>query len=479
MSVFAFMRHVAATTLMLLSTIMITPLLLFDKLVFDSNRFYMDARAATNNSVYVEALDWLNVRFGPDIHFSRIGAIEKGDRYTVLRRTASSSWIEINYPQFVGRRGWVYRAAVTVTGSLDDVPIADADNPSADYPTLTPTPPMVMTSVPDWTVTPIDVLANRLDRLSNDIYQYLLSRQFEPGTEKVGSVFVMDLQTGERYSINPGIAYSGMSLIKLPILVALYRKIGTIPTYEQARQMALMIICSENNASNELLSLLGDGDMLSGAAYVTDTLQALGLQDTYLAGPFAVNSSGINPTATLPPLVGRQTTADQVSTTPDQLNQATPADLGWLLSDIYQCALDGTGPLVATFPDTMSTQKCRAILRILSADDIPAMLRAGVPPGIQVAHKHGWVDEVHGDAGIVFTSGGDYVLVVLLRNKRWLNFEDSFPTIAEISRMVYNTYNPADPLDQTHTDPVPECGLGSIDPQLFIDLRSGSLPPIR
>jgi uncharacterized protein YraI len=462
-------RHLSKLHLALIAIM----LMLFGIPSFDSIRHDL---AAAPSQVYVEALDWLNVRYGPDIHYPRIGTIEKGTQYAVIRRTESSSWLEIIYPQFAGGRGWVYHDAVTLTGSLNDIPVADETTSSAGYPTLTPTSAVVVTSAPVWTVTPIGILQSRLDGLSNDIYQYLLSKQFEPGTEKVGSAFIMDLQTGERYSINPGIAYSGMSLIKLPILVAVYRKIATIPTSDQAQQMALMIICSENSASNELLSLLGDGDMVRGAKYVTDTLQALGLRDTYLAGPFAVES---NPTSTPPPVTGRKTTADQTSTTPDQLNQATPADLGWLLSDIYQCATDGTGPLIATFPEAMTAQKCRAILRILSSDDIPAMLRAGVPPGIQVAHKHGWVDEVHGDAGIVFTPGGDYVLVVMLRNKRWLNYEESFPTIAEISRMVYNTYNPADILDQTHTAPVPQCGLGSIDPQLFTDLRSGSLPPIR
>lgn len=433
-------------------------------------------QGATSSPVYMEALDWLNVRYGPDTHTPRIGTIEKGTRYPVLRRNASSSWLEIAFSPFAGGRGWVYREAVTVIGSLNDVLTADEHDASADYPTRTPTPPMVVTSAPVWTVTPFDLLQSRLDTLSNDIYQYLLSRQFEPGTEKVGSVFMMDLQTGERYSINPGIAYSGMSLIKLAILVAVYRKIDTIPTSDQAQQMALMIVCSENIASNDLLSFLGDGDMLRGAAYVSETLQALGLRDTYLAGPLAVESTGTSPTATLPPLIGRETTADQVSTMPDQLNQATPNDLGWLLADVYHCAADGTGPLIAAFD--MTPQKCRAILRVLSADDIPAMLRAGVPVGTQVAHKHGWVDEVHGDAGIIFTPGGDYVLVVMLRNKRWLNYEDSFPTIAEISRIVYNAYNPANVLDQAHTEPVPQCSLGSIDPKLFTDLRSGTLPPL-
>lgn len=344
---------------------------------------------------------------------------------------------------------------------------------------FTPSPPVVVTSQPAWTAPPDFPLNKRLETLSHLIYDYLLSRRFVPGTQKVGSVFLLDLNTGENYSIYPRVAYSGMSLIKIPILVAVYRKIGAIPTMDQAQQIALMIICSENLSANQLLRFLGDGDIYRGADVVTETMQALGLQDTFLTGSLWTGDLGIVPVATVPPLPLRKTYADQLSTEPDGYNQTTPADLGWLLAGIYRCALDGTGPLVVVFPEQLTMQKCRAMLQVLGANDIPALIRAGVPAGVSVARKHGWVDEVHGDAGIVFSSGGEYVLVVMLRNKFWLEYRDSFPVIAEISRMVYNTFNPAEPLDETHTEPVPLCSLGSIDPQLFTDLRSGSLPPIR
>lgn len=432
---------------------------------------------AQESSVVVEAIDWLYVRYGPGLNYPRVGLISKGSRYSVFRRNSPSTWLEIGYPAVAGGRGWIFRAGVTVSGNLNDIPVTDSTD--FGYPTLTATPLRVVSSAPLWTATPITVLQNRLKPLSDTIYEYLLSKGFEPGAEKVGSVFLIDLLTGEAYSINPGVAYSGMSLIKFPILVAFYRKIEAIPTYDQAQLLGLMIVCSENESANQLLSFLGDGDANRGAAYVTDTIQALGLHDTFLAGPLTAAKTTSGPTSTLAPLISRTTAADQVATNPDPFNQTTPSDLGWLLANVYQCALDGTGPLPSVFPGQFDAQKCRAILRTLRADDIPAMLRAGVPEGIQVAHKHGWVDEVHGDAGLIMTPGGDYVLAVILRNRTWLDYSDSFPTIAEISRRVYNDFNPADSLAETHTKPVPVCSLGTIDPQLFTDLRSGALPPIR
>jgi uncharacterized protein YraI/beta-lactamase class A len=425
--------------------------------------------------VRVEAIDWVYVRYGPGLNYPRIGIIEKGSQYIARRRDTNALWLEIDFPAFAGGRGWVFIQAVSVTGNPNLLPTTS--EATFTYPLLTATPLMVVTSAPVWTVTPISVLRDHLGDLGNSLYKYLLSRGFEPGTQKVGAVFLMDLQTGERYTITPGLAFSGMSLIKIPILVSLYRKIDAIPSVNQAELIGLMIVCSENASADELLSFLGDGDALRGAGYVTETLHQLGLQDAFLQAPLVVAAPG--PTPTLPPIGTLKTSADQVSTHPDPYNQVTAPDLGWLLADVYQCAMNGTGPLLGVFGSVFTEQKCRGILRALEADDIPAMIRAGVPSGIQVAHKHGWVNEVHGDAGIVLTPGGDYVLVVLLRNRAWLDYQDSFPTIAEISRMIYNRFNPANVLAQSHTQPVPQCSLSTLDPQLVPDLRSGQLPPPR
>lgn len=105
------------------------------------------------------------------------------------------------------------------------------------------------------------------------------------------------------------------------------------------------------------------------------------------------------------------------------------------------------------------------------------MIEAGVPADIPVAHKHGWINDTHGDAAYVSTPGGDYILVVMLHNKTWLNYENSFPVIAEISRMTYNAYNPARLLDKTHTQPVPDCS--GVPPEALAVLQASNLPPIR
>ncbi len=82
----------------------------------------------------------------------------------------------------------------------------------------------------------------------------------------------------------------------------------------------------------------------------------------------------------------------------------------------------------------------------MSGNRIDRLIELGVPPGTRVAHKNGWWFETSADAGIVFSPGGDYVLVVYT----WERDTDgnNLPTIAswelieEISRLVYNAFNP-------------------------------------
>ena len=59
-----------------------------------------------------------------------------------------------------------------------------------------------------------------------------------------------------------------------------------------------------------------------------------------------------------------------------------------------------------------------------------------------MAHKHGWIGDTHADASIVFSPGGDFVLVVFLYHPEWLEWEISNPLISDIATATYNFFNP-------------------------------------
>ena len=431
-------------------------------------------------AVFAEAQDFSNVRFGPGTDYPVIATIQRGELYAVLRRHASLPWVEIALATVAGGRGWVFRDTLTITGDLNSVEATSLT--VFGFPTLTATPLMVVTSVPPYLATPISRSNALLAPLAESIYSFLLGRGFVPGTVKQGSAFLMDLQTGESFSLNPGVAYSGVSLMKVPVLVAFFRKIATAPTLEQAQRLAEMIICSENLSSNRILRILGDGDTYQGALYVTETMQKLGLRDTFIVREFFTGVRVAGPTPTEPPFNPPTITANASQTNADPSNRTTPADLGWLMAGIYQCALDGSGPLTTTFPNEITQDDCRRMARVLRANKIGSLTESGVPSGIPVLHKHGWTDDTHGDTAIIMTPGGDYVLVVMLYNRRWLNYDDSFPTIAEISRAVYNAYNPSAPLGQINLQPIPLCSFDTIsagDPALMTDLTASIPGPLK
>ena len=155
-------------------------------------------------------------------------------------------------------------------------------------------------------------------------------------------------------------------------------------------------------------------DPLRGPLKVTEDMRALGLENTFLAGYFYIGA----------PLLYRfETPANQrqdISTEPDPYSQTTPDEIGMLLQDIYLCANEGGGSLVAVFPWEITPAKCQTMIKYLIEDHIALLIQASVPDGTKVAHKHGWVTDAYGvihdmsDAAIVFTPGGDYVMTVYL-----------------------------------------------------------------
>ena len=117
-----------------------------------------------------------------------------------------------------------------------------------------------------------------------------------------------------------------------------------------------------------------------------------------------------------------------------------------LLADIYQCAQTGGGSLVAAFPGEITQAKCQSMNTFLINNRLPVLLTAGLPEGTPIAHKHGWVTvngviNAIGDAGIIYTPGGNYVMVVFLHHPEQLIWDSASTLVAELAQAAYNFYN--------------------------------------
>jgi uncharacterized protein YraI/beta-lactamase class A len=409
----------------------------------------------------------INIRFGPGADYPRIGIGRAGDRFEITAYHTQLPWLQIRYPDAPNGMGWVAQELLEVEGDVFSLPAISQT--IFNLPTLTPTPSILQNSVL-LGATPIP-LSPAFEALGNQIWNMILAAGFEPETSRKGALFLKDLQTGEAVTFNNDVAFSGMSITKIAILTELYNVLNAPPDNAEAITIANAMVCSQNTSTNDMLRIIGGGDPFVGAADTTHFLSQLGLNRTFIVAPFVIDPN--NPLVPTQPIALPQTDADQTSAFPDPSNQMTVDEIGWLLSGIYQCAYGTGGPLVERFGSAMTPNECGQILQIMSGNTIGELIEAGVPAGTRVAHKHGWINDTHGDAGVVFTPGGDYVLVMTLYNPTWLDFSESFPLMAEISRTVYNYYNPDAPMAEVERKEVPaECNL--LGNPLIEELMSGT-----
>lgn len=249
-------------------------------------------------------------------------------------------------------------------------------------------------------------------------------------------------QNGIDISVYPDISFTTASIIKIPALISVYRHLDDTPDPETANLIEKMIIESGNETADWLMQRIIDS--YRAPLIVTEELQSLGLENTFLAGHFYLGA----------PLLARyETPANQrqdINTNPDPYNQTTPSDIGMLLEDLYQCAETGGGALVAVFPGDITKGECQAMISYLAKNKMPSLLEAGIPDGTQIAHKHGWVTNngvmnLIGDAGIIFTPGGDYVMAIFLYHPEQLIWDSASSLVGQLSRAVYNFYNLPNP----------------------------------
>lgn len=274
--------------------------------------------------------------------------------------------------------------------------------------------------------------------LLEDVILRLLNG-FEGGT---GSVYILDLATGNEITINSDYAMSGLSILKIGIFVEAYRALDNDPSFEVQQYFYDTAAASSNYGANMLLHVAaGENNTYLGADIFTESMQQLGLINTFMAVPYDALAPDYRPFTYSTPANSRPDAFIGI----DPSRQSTAEDIGTLLAMIYYCS-QGGGTLLAVYPDEITPAECQAIIDLMVQNVEGNLIRFGVPDGVPVSHKHGWVPNTHSDAGIVFSPGGDYVIVEYIHiDDGWLVSEQSFPVLREISRAVYNYYNIDDP----------------------------------
>ena len=213
------------------------------------------------------------------------------------------------------------------------------------------------------------------------------------------SVYVWDYETGNYVDINANEIFPTASIIKLPVLVELFRSIeknqltiydemplteyyrsegsGSLQfkaansTYTIDKLARMMITESDNSATNMLMARLGSMTDINSA------LRQWGLKHTYVQ-------------TWLPDLGGT--------------NHSTARDMAQILYNIDN-------------PNFLSNESREKIFDYMGHVHNNRLIAAGLPSGATFLHKTGDIGKMLGDAGIVYAPNGKKYIVVIFANR--------------------------------------------------------------
>ena len=234
--------------------------------------------------------------------------------------------------------------------------------------------------------------------------QTLLSGLGFPSGNGTWSAYVCDLFDNTEGAVNEQ-KMQAASLIKLYIMGAVYENYDSLTgQYGQSSvdsSLYSMITVSDNDAANTLVSYLGGGDSSAGMQAVNNYCDAKGYSNTHM-GRLLLQSNQYDD------------------------NYTSVSDCGHFLKSIYE-GKDKEGSVEASEFSLLAAQTRR--------NKIPAQM----PSDVKVANKTGELSNVENDAGIIYDSLNDLVIVFMSENLTEAGSAQS--TIASLSRQIYDYYN--------------------------------------
>ncbi|MFT4205310.1 MAG: serine hydrolase [Chitinophagaceae bacterium] len=243
-------------------------------------------------------------------------------------------------------------------------------------------------------------------------------------------LYVENLKTGKIVAINADTIFPTASIVKLPILTALYSQIdagnikynqplvyhdslkyggsGLMQFFKDSSQTtvsvasALMIDYSDNTTSLWLQSLLGGSDK------VNEVLEKIGLHDTR-------DNSRTN-----------REDARKIY----GWGQTTPREMATLLKLIFQKKI-------------LTPSACESMYRTMSHVFYDNFSLSQIPPYIQTASKQGMVDDSRSELVLVNAPHGDYVFYIATKNNkdtRWVVDNEAWKLQRKVSAILWNHF---------------------------------------
>ena len=233
--------------------------------------------------------------------------------------------------------------------------------------------------------------------------QSLLSSLAFPSGNGTWAAYVCNLTAGTEGTVNDH-QMQAASLIKLYIMGAVYERYDSlIQQYGQSSvdsNLQSMITVSDNDAANTLTSYLGGGDGTAGMGVVNSFCSANGYASSHM-GRLLLQSNEFDD------------------------NYTSVSDCGHFLKKVYEGNKSGDA-------------KAQAQFSLLAAQQRRNKIPAQMPSGVSVANKTGELADVENDAGIIYNTSHDVVIVFMSEGLSEVGSAQS--TIASLSRQIYDYY---------------------------------------
>ena len=237
-------------------------------------------------------------------------------------------------------------------------------------------------------------------------------------------IYIKDLETGKAWEYNADRKFPSASLIKVPIMAAVFERIraGTISLDTQIK-----LTRGYRVGGSGSLKWVRDGTSLSVMEIIykmiteSDNTATKMLIDSvgmdYLTGAFA----GLGLEQTNITQEGMSLTSRPVS----RENYTTAREMAMLMERIY------AGELV-------DKEASEFMLDVLKHTKSRTRLRRGLPLGWEIGHKTGLLRRSCHDVGIVFSPRGDFVIAVLTADVPSYSSAKTF--IAKVAKLTYKYY---------------------------------------
>ena len=244
-------------------------------------------------------------------------------------------------------------------------------------------------SIPFFSEETIILEGEDVDSTNKEIAEKVIS-EFKQKTMDLSGVYglyVVNLNNGFSYGVNERETFQAASLIKLPVMAAVYLEAeqGNLTLSEYRKYLEAMGKRSDNSAQIKVVKDLGEET-------INSYIKKLGMRHTSY-----------------------------------EENETTPYDIGVFFEKLW----DG---------DILDSEDTEELLGFLTDTIYEDWLVAGISEDIRIAHKYGREVHVVNDAGIVFSSGQEglrpggqpYVVVIMSKGVVEKEADKVFPELARI-----------------------------------------------